>query len=139
MPRVPLLSWTLHDKAMSFDESKGLGHGHGSFSLVDSSINDWMSFSFGFTFFQSNQFCAAENASDSTLLTVIFNRNGGIGPYYDSKYEAYPPISCMNITKVDTVNNFVSGTFEFKLFNTENPKDSIVITDGRFDMKYYPE
>lgn len=36
------------------------------------------------------------------------------------------------ITKLDTVNNIISGTFSFLLYRYQ---DSIEITDGRFDLK----
>ncbi len=47
----------------------------------------------------------------------------------------------LNITKLDTVNNILSGTFKFKLYRGANDKitnraDSLVITDGRFDIRY---
>ena len=43
------------------------------------------------------------------------------------------------ISKIDTTKNFISGTFEFTLFNNQNKNDSIVVTDGRFDILYYPQ
>ena len=39
------------------------------------------------------------------------------------------------ITKIDTINHFVSGTFEFQAINIYNAPQPINITEGRFDIK----
>jgi hypothetical protein len=39
------------------------------------------------------------------------------------------------ITKIDTVNNIVSGTFEFNALNLYNAPEPLTITEGRFDVK----
>jgi Family of unknown function (DUF6252) len=39
------------------------------------------------------------------------------------------------ITKVDTINHFVSGTFEFKAINMYNEPQPLSVTEGRFDVK----
>ena len=41
----------------------------------------------------------------------------------------------LNITRLDTINNIISGTFYFDAFN-EQTQDLIKITSGRFDFKY---
>ncbi|HSF54280.1 MAG TPA: hypothetical protein VLA71_11030 [Algoriphagus sp.] len=137
VPRVPLFSWTLDDKAFSLDESKGLGYGHGTFRLVDSSYNDWMTLSFGFTFFEPGIFFTSPDDPDSSLLKVLFKR--GISDNYQPDYSVPLLTNNWKVTKVDTIKNFISGTFEFTLYNTLNKNDSIVVTDGRFDILYYPQ
>ncbi|HMX38803.1 MAG TPA: hypothetical protein PKD78_00695 [Saprospiraceae bacterium] len=47
----------------------------------------------------------------------------------------------LEITHLDTVNNVISGTFSFQLFEGNNYKitnrnNSIIVTDGRFDIRY---
>jgi hypothetical protein len=42
------------------------------------------------------------------------------------------PANIFQITKLDSVNRIVSGIFSFVLYS---PTDSIVITEGRFDLK----
>jgi hypothetical protein len=42
--------------------------------------------------------------------------------------------SVLNITKLDTVNQIISGTFNTTLYDLKG--DSVVITDGRFDVMY---
>jgi hypothetical protein len=40
----------------------------------------------------------------------------------------------LTITKLDTINQIVSGTFYFKAVNA--PGETVSVTDGRFDMPY---
>ena len=42
----------------------------------------------------------------------------------------------VNITKIDTVNKFVSGTFQFTAINLYNAPQPLSVTEGRFDVKY---
>jgi len=46
-----------------------------------------------------------------------------------------PYTGTVTITKVDTVNNFVSGTFEFQAINLYNTPQPVSVTEGRFDVK----
>ena len=46
-----------------------------------------------------------------------------------------PYTGSVTITKIDSVNHFVSGTFSFQAINLYNPPQPIVVTDGRFDVK----
>lgn len=41
----------------------------------------------------------------------------------------------VEVTRLDTVNNIISGTFEFNAINLYNSPQPITITDGRFDAK----
>ena len=51
-------------------------------------------------------------------------------------YSTTPRVSGqLYISKLDPVNQIVSGTFSFKAVNSTKP-DTIHVTDGRFDMKY---
>ena len=42
----------------------------------------------------------------------------------------------VTITKIDTVNRFVSGTFQFNAINLYNDPQPLTVTDGRFDVKW---
>jgi hypothetical protein len=42
----------------------------------------------------------------------------------------------LSISKLDTINKIISGTFESILFNIQNLQDSISLTEGRFDLSY---
>lgn len=41
----------------------------------------------------------------------------------------------INVTAYDTVNNFISGTFEFNAVDLDNGAPPVHVTDGRFDVK----
>jgi hypothetical protein len=51
---------------------------------------------------------------------------------YDNKFSN----TCsLTITKLDTINRIIAGTFSGVLYNPTNLGDSIKITDGRFDAQ----
>ena len=59
--------------------------------------------------------------------------------YFEGTNEFYhfPPVyssGAVNLTKLDTVNNIIAGTFAFTLYNSSG--DSVVVTDGRFDLTF---
>jgi len=56
--------------------------------------------------------------------------------YYNPQYPINNASNAINVTRVDTLNQIISGTFYFTLFNSSDPKDSVVVTDGRFDVTY---
>ena len=41
----------------------------------------------------------------------------------------------VTITKIDSINHFVSGTFQFQAINLYNAPQPISVTEGRFDVK----
>jgi hypothetical protein len=41
----------------------------------------------------------------------------------------------VNVTRLDTLNHIISGTFEFSAKSTDNTADPITVTEGRFDVK----
>lgn len=54
-----------------------------------------------------------------------------------NQYYNHPPnhsSGVVNVTKLDTVNNIMAGTFSFTLYNSTN--DSVVVSDGRFDLTF---
>ena len=44
----------------------------------------------------------------------------------------------LEITKFDTVQNIVSGLFDFRLKRISDKSDTLRITNGRFDANYWP-
>lgn len=47
--------------------------------------------------------------------------------------------SRLTLTKIDTVNNIIAGTFEFTLLSEHAPGVTLKVTDGRFDLRYFPQ
>jgi hypothetical protein len=57
--------------------------------------------------------------------------------YYNYYHPSIFSQRYFNITKLDTINKIISGTFAFTLYgqNGLSGTDSVVITEGRFDLK----
>ena len=75
---------------------------------------------------------------------------GGFYPDYNNSFAYYvhrkftpdnewvttsPYTGTVNITKIDSINHFVSGTFQFQAINLYNAPQPISVTEGRFDVK----
>lgn len=69
---------------------------------------------------------AVGNVADS--MAIDFTTDAG---YFRTFYGNHNDI--FQITKLDTVNKIISGIFNFTLYSS--PSDSIVVTEGRFDLR----
>ena len=70
------------------------------------------------------------NIHDSVL--IHFFANGGTNYINYSAQPGDTAARYLQITKLDTVNKIISGIFAFTLYGGS---DSLVVTDGRFDLK----
>lgn len=138
VPRVPFGAVTYTDKSVGFDEKKNLGNGYSVFNLVDidEGIQDWLNISFDPSHFNPTDYYTSPNPIPKKRFFALLSR---LGKYYDMDYTMTNYSNRFTLTKIDTLQNFISGTFEFTLYKDENKKDSLKITEGRFDLKYYPE
>jgi hypothetical protein len=67
-------------------------------------------------------------------LEISFQKESCCDTYLSFPF--YSPGSVI-VTKLDTVNKIISGTFSFNLYTyIGQDLDSVVITDGRFDLKF---
>ena len=67
-------------------------------------------------------------------LEISFHRSDCCAVYTSVPND---PRGMVNVTKLDTLNKIISGTFSFTLYSyTSQNTDSMVITEGRFDMKF---
>ncbi|HSF54279.1 MAG TPA: hypothetical protein VLA71_11025, partial [Algoriphagus sp.] len=115
-------------------ESNGKGSGKIVCNLFDLELeqDEWLEITFGPTFFQTVQNC-------DPIFGVGAQFNITSGQWYLSSYHSSNE-NCVTITRIDTTNNIISGTFQFVLYNDSiNLGDKITITEGRFDMPYFPE
>ena len=91
----------------------------------------------------SNSF-STFNISSITLISTIGNKYDSVDIMY-TEYSRNPPNIIeytkshnpkgnFTITKIDSNNQIISGTFECTLYSAT---DSVVITEGRFDCKFY--
>ncbi|KAA3438764.1 DUF5025 domain-containing protein [Rufibacter hautae] len=59
-----------------------------------------------------------------------------VGPQTEKVYRnSVPNTSTLKVTRLDTIEKVVSGTFSGVLYNTKDPDDSIAVQDGRFDAR----
>ena len=80
--------------------------------------------------FTSSTISTIGNKYDSVDVIYTDYSNGNIIDYTKS----YNPKGNFTITKIDFNNQIISGTFECTLYSAT---DSVVITEGRFDCKFY--
>jgi hypothetical protein len=71
------------------------------------------------------------NYSDS--VSIHFFGSGDFWKYNATFSRMLYPV--FNITTIDAEKKVVAGTFSFTLF-TQDLKDSVIITDGRFDLQF---
>jgi hypothetical protein len=127
VPRVELfVPWYTLD--FQFSEKSPKAIGNISCRILSTSQDEFMTIVFGPTFLKTGVYdMSFKNNTDMDLR----NKN--------KDYSAWKRDSLLNFVKVNYINtdlNIVSGQFQFKLFNDANPKDSITVTDGRFDLQY---
>jgi len=61
----------------------------------------------------------------------------GLYRYNPNEYDAYKPgQGGITITKFDSVQNVLQGTFWFNAVNYNNPADSVKVTGGHFNINY---
>lgn len=133
VPRVPLFSLDVPLVAY-LSESNNSGAGRITCNLIDGTTQqyEWMSMNFIADQFSVGEYCCTQNP---VVRTSYLSSN-------DNWYLSYcqQERNCINITRIDTINNVISGTFEFTVYrDTTNQSDKITISEGRFDLKYFPE
>ncbi len=98
------------------------------------STNGQSYFSFRQGYLLSDHIYGPGNIIDSLTIEYML----GSGTTY-SNFQVYQVSSTpryFQISKLDTTNKIVSGTFAFTLYTSNNNTlDSMVITDGRFDLQ----
>lgn len=67
---------------------------------------------------------------DQFIMRDMINSN-----YYNAELSRPITVELNKFQKVGVHETIVSGKFYGTVFNTQNPLDSLVITDGRFDVK----
>jgi hypothetical protein len=76
------------------------------------------------------------NMADS--LSIEYDRDFANGNFNVYRKSLGLGNSSFNITKLDTINNIIAGTFSFNLYRANGAGavfDSVVVTEGRFDLK----
>lgn len=126
-----ILDPTLHKIVAIYDEPNYGKHYFNGFQLfatkVDSTSHDFWKFSC------SPIFSAQELRHDNMASLSFYLRSSEKYYYFDTVY----PYKIL-ITNFDTIKNTASGIFEF-IMVSHDKKDTAKVTDGRFDVRYYPE
>ena len=70
-----------------------------------------------------------------SVFTVTYVRDS---VSYRPQYPVSNASNAITVTKIDTIKQIISGTFYFTLYGPYGPSngDSLVVTDGRFDVTY---
>ncbi len=138
VPRVPFGAVTYTDVTAFFSEKNNTGGGTFELNLVDldEKIEDWVTVGFKPSYFRTTEYHTSPDSTDTETFTVLMTR---LGKYYVVNKSSANYNNRFVLTKMDTLKNFYSGTFEFTLFSKTNINDSLKITEGRFDLKYYPQ
>jgi hypothetical protein len=91
--------------------------------------NGGSNFTIGQSWTLSDHIYGPGNIIDSVMVTYNLGYQN-INPYPGSPSPRY-----FQITKLDTVNKIISGVFAFTLYGGYSGYDSVVVTDGRFDLQ----
>lgn len=88
---------------------------------------------FGPTFFQENTYFSSLGQGNATSMQIrIFH-----GWYQSLKSDSLN--NWVKISRIDTVKNIISGEFQFDVYGGQNQSNKIVLSEGRFDLPYYPQ
>ena len=129
--RVLPVGIIIRDIEALVSESSGSGGSLISAYMVDPAIDvhEYMEIAITPTYFKTGDFCF-----DNT--NVSFQYRGNKSNTITSDYFQFSN-DCVTITKFDTENNIISGTFACTLVpDSTKLNNKIEITEGRFDLKY---
>ncbi|MFN0215013.1 MAG: hypothetical protein ACKVT2_12225 [Saprospiraceae bacterium] len=131
VPRVELfVPW--YDLAASFSEKDGSGVGNITCRLLTKDQDDFMQVIFGPTFLHTGLYYMKPLASTDAQMRI------GASPWYGTD-DGDSTENWVRLNLIDTSRNIVAGTFQFTLYNSENKNDKVVLSEGRFDLLYYPQ
>ena len=78
------------------------------------------------------------DATKFDLLDIEYTKYNENEPNKLYILDSLAPIH-ININYLDTIHNIVSGLFDFRLKEIDDSKDTLRITNGRFDANYWPK
>jgi hypothetical protein len=129
VPRVEILvPWYTLD--FQFSEADFEGGGNITCRILSKDQDDFMQIVFGPTFFNTGSYDMTLGSGNYTDMYLRSSNNY----FYTEPRDSIR--NKVNVLYIDTDKNIVAGTFEFKLYNDTNPKDTIRISEGRFDLHY---
>ena len=130
--RVLPVGIIIRDIEALVSESSGSGGSLISAYMVDPAIDahEYIQIAVTPTYFNTGDYCF-----DNANVTFMYDRknfnNTITSDYFHTSND------CVTITKLDTANNIISGTFACTLVpDSTKLNNKIEITEGRFDLKY---
>ena len=76
--------------------------------------------------------------SDTILYSNNYSRIS-LGTKRGNYYLVRQTVNAVKITSIDKASHIVKGTFSGKIYNDVTISDTLTITDGLFDLKYYED
>ena len=131
VPRVEIFApW--FDKMAQLHEKNGTGGGGISCRILSTTQDEYMTIGFGPSYFQARTYRTLSDTAQFRF-NPDFRRLSENFHHIDGDTSNY-----FTITKIDTVRNFISGVFQCSIYNSDKSR-KIKITEGRFDMPYFPQ
>jgi len=127
VPRVEIaVPWYTLDFQFSENDFKGIGSVF--CRILTTNQDEFMDLGFGPTYFNSGIY----NMTSKNITHLVLRKENN---YYSSnKIDSL--YNKVTVNYINTDINIVSAQFQFKLYNNANPKDTISVTNGRFDLHY---
>jgi hypothetical protein len=133
---VGILDPTLRPLDMTYDETGTGEFYHNNWSVTAKRVNDSIGESIGISARKFDKALSLRLRPNGLKAYVALAVTGQFG-FMDYQLDTLQPYK-IEITKLDTLHNICSGRFEFVAI-TRDKKDTLHITQGRFDKKYGPE
>lgn len=119
--------------ATNFWETNGLGGCSIGCSIISTTKDDFLNLAFGPTLFKP----VTCYGNDVLLPKSSLYLRIGHTEYSNALKDSLD--NWVKVSMVDTDRNIVAGTFQFTLYNEQAPVKILKITEGRFDLNYYPQ
>jgi hypothetical protein len=133
IPRVENGNATAYDKGFLLNEKNNSGAGRIDCRIIEGSRYEFLEVIFGPTYFHTGRY----NITGNSSTNIIFYPSDLSTPYKVNYRDSLS--NWIDISSIDTVRNIASGTFQCIVYHPDDSNFKKVITEGRFDMPYYPQ
>lgn len=133
VPRVGSWDPTGYDKGFLFNEKNNSGAGRIDCRIIESNRHESLEVIFGPTYFNTGRYYITGNSSTN----IIFYPSSMSTPYKVHYRDSLS--NWVDISSIDTIKNIASGTFQCVIYHPDDSNFKKVITEGQFDMPYYPQ
>lgn len=124
---IPALNGSFKVVSDNYEETINISH-RGIWSVGQYSLDSSMSIVGGAPYYFANATASIYN----NLNERIFYR---VTPSVLNEFKI-PGKGTLNILRLDSITRIISGTFEFTAKNERDSTELLIVTDGRFDVKF---